>query len=206
MSGACFAAFLAGAFLAGAFLAAALAGAFWAGAFLAGAFLAGAFLAAEGDTTGLIASASSSSRASTSDSCRPTTAEPMPIANATGQSRIPNAVRPPKAEKIASCSGGGTRTVPMRGSLMENFRASPTRREASRWAAISDLAIGIMFASPSLSGISAVTCGRLTVGMTDIARVVGPETIVAAGVRLLTPPLRELYAVLVRTGLVVLED
>jgi len=42
--------------------------------------------------------------------------------------------------------------------------------------------------------------------MSDFVRSAGPDTIIMAGVRLLTPPLREIYAVLVRAGIVIIDD
>ncbi|WP_326545686.1 Rv1535 domain-containing protein [Mycolicibacterium sp. ND9-15] len=42
--------------------------------------------------------------------------------------------------------------------------------------------------------------------MTDVSRSVGPEALLDAGVRLLTPPLREIYALLVRVGVLTIDD
>lgn len=38
--------------------------------------------------------------------------------------------------------------------------------------------------------------------MSDFVRSAGPDTLIMAGVRLLTPPLREIYAVLLQVGIV----
>ena len=40
----------------------------------------------------------------------------------------------------------------------------------------------------------------------DYVRSAGPDALIMVGVRLLTPPLREIYAVLVNVGLVVVDD
>jgi hypothetical protein len=40
----------------------------------------------------------------------------------------------------------------------------------------------------------------------DFARSAGPDALIMVGVRLLTPPLREIYAVLVNAGILVLDD
>ncbi|MFZ0834001.1 MAG: Rv1535 domain-containing protein [Mycobacterium sp.] len=42
--------------------------------------------------------------------------------------------------------------------------------------------------------------------MTDFLRGVGHDPLLMAGVRLLTPPLREVYAVLVRAGIIIIEE
>lgn len=42
--------------------------------------------------------------------------------------------------------------------------------------------------------------------MTEVARSVGPDALIATGVRLLTPPLREIYALLVRAGVLIIDE
>ena len=42
--------------------------------------------------------------------------------------------------------------------------------------------------------------------MTDNSGIASTDTLIAAGVRLLTPPLRTLYAVLVQAGIVVIDE
>ncbi|MCZ4580386.1 Rv1535 domain-containing protein [Gordonia amicalis] len=42
--------------------------------------------------------------------------------------------------------------------------------------------------------------------MSEIARSLGPDALVASGVRLLTPPVREFYALLLRAGVLVIDD
>lgn len=40
----------------------------------------------------------------------------------------------------------------------------------------------------------------------DVLRRTGPDALIAVGVRLLTPPVQHLYALLLRAGVVVLDD
>ena len=42
--------------------------------------------------------------------------------------------------------------------------------------------------------------------MSELLRSVGHDPLLAVGVRLLTPPLREIYAVLVQAGIVNVDD
>lgn len=42
--------------------------------------------------------------------------------------------------------------------------------------------------------------------MSEIPRSVGPDALIHSGVRLLTPPLREVYTLLVRVGLLKIDD
>lgn len=42
--------------------------------------------------------------------------------------------------------------------------------------------------------------------MAEFLRSVGHDPLLTVGVRLLTPPLREVYAVLVRAGVLIVED
>ncbi|UUO02931.1 Rv1535 domain-containing protein [Mycolicibacterium novocastrense] len=42
--------------------------------------------------------------------------------------------------------------------------------------------------------------------MSDFARSIGPGTLIDTGARLLTPPLREIYALLVRVGVLTIDD
>ncbi|WP_256356922.1 hypothetical protein [Mycobacterium avium] len=42
--------------------------------------------------------------------------------------------------------------------------------------------------------------------MADIARALGPDTLLSTSVWLLTPPIQHLYALLVRVGIVVIDD
>jgi hypothetical protein len=42
--------------------------------------------------------------------------------------------------------------------------------------------------------------------MTDVIRLTGPDILLDAGARLLTPAVREIYAVLVNAGIVIVED
>ncbi len=42
--------------------------------------------------------------------------------------------------------------------------------------------------------------------MSELLRSVGHDPLLTLGVRLLTPPLREVYAVLVRTGILIVEE
>ncbi|MGB8500927.1 Rv1535 domain-containing protein [Mycobacterium sp.] len=42
--------------------------------------------------------------------------------------------------------------------------------------------------------------------MSELLRSVGHDPLLMVGVRLLTPPLREVYAVLARAGILVVED
>ncbi|WP_260757631.1 hypothetical protein [Mycobacterium sp. SMC-8] len=42
--------------------------------------------------------------------------------------------------------------------------------------------------------------------MSDFSRSAGPDTLIAAGVHLLTPPIRAVYALLVQAGIVVVDD
>lgn len=42
--------------------------------------------------------------------------------------------------------------------------------------------------------------------MADYVRSTGPDALIMVGVRLLTPPLREIYALLVNVGIVVVDD
>ncbi|HYO02075.1 MAG TPA: hypothetical protein VET27_09370 [Mycobacterium sp.] len=42
--------------------------------------------------------------------------------------------------------------------------------------------------------------------MSEFARGAGSESLIMAGVHLLTPPLREIYALLVRAGILVIEE
>lgn len=48
---------------------------------------------------------------------------------------------------------------------------------------------------------------RLTSGFVpDFSRAAGADTLIAAGMHLLTPPVRALYAILIQAGLVVADD
>ncbi len=47
---------------------------------------------------------------------------------------------------------------------------------------------------------------RLPGVMTEALRLSGPDALVMVGVRLLTPPVREIYALLVQAGIVVVDD
>lgn len=42
--------------------------------------------------------------------------------------------------------------------------------------------------------------------MSEITRAMHPDTLLSTGVQLLTPPIRELYALLVRAGVLVIDD
>jgi hypothetical protein len=42
--------------------------------------------------------------------------------------------------------------------------------------------------------------------MSELLRGVGHDPLLVAGVRLLTPPLREIYAVLLRAGIIAVEE
>ena len=42
--------------------------------------------------------------------------------------------------------------------------------------------------------------------MSELLRSVGHDPLLMAGVRLLTPPIREVYAVLVRAGILIVEE
>ncbi|RWA16700.1 Rv1535 domain-containing protein [Mycolicibacterium brumae] len=42
--------------------------------------------------------------------------------------------------------------------------------------------------------------------MSEIKAAMSPDTLLSAGVQLLTPPIRELYALLVRAGVLVIDD
>lgn len=42
--------------------------------------------------------------------------------------------------------------------------------------------------------------------MSELLRGVGRDPLLMAGVRLLTPPLREVYAILLRAGILVVDD
>ncbi len=42
--------------------------------------------------------------------------------------------------------------------------------------------------------------------MSELAGAMSPNPLLSTGVRLLTPPIRELYALLVRAGVLVIDD
>ena len=63
-----------------------------------------------------------------------------------------------------------------------------------------------MFVSCSLVGPMGSGSSASVEVVTDVLRFTGPDALVMAGVRLLTPPVREIYAVLVRAGIVVVDD
>jgi hypothetical protein len=51
-----------------------------------------------------------------------------------------------------------------------------------------------------------VTTVGLPWRVSDFVRGAGGDTLIMAGVHLLTPPLREIYALLVRAGILVVEE
>ena len=89
---------------------------------------------------------------------------------------------------------------------MENFLARVTSWEASRFDARNDRALVNMFVSYSLRRPRLVTSVVLPGTVTDSERVTGSDTLITAGVHLLTPPVREIYALLVRAGILVVEE
>jgi len=42
--------------------------------------------------------------------------------------------------------------------------------------------------------------------MSNVVRAIGPDALITGGVRLLTPPFQSIYALLVRAGLLVIDD
>ena len=96
--------------------------------------------------------------------------------------------------------------MPTSGNRTAKRWAAATRREASRCADTSDLVIANMFVSYSLSRPIQVTWLRCPGVVNQALRISGPDALVMVGVRLLTPPVREIYALLVQAGIVVVDD
>jgi hypothetical protein len=63
-----------------------------------------------------------------------------------------------------------------------------------------------MFVSYSLECLFSVTGGGLPGLMTDKSSFAGSDVLVDLGTRLITPVVRELYAVLVQVGVIVVEE